>query len=274
MAPDLRPRARILKDLNKDWRAKAIVKIWQHLANEKTPVVQMLGTLERKGSSLVPRPTRPIRSQASPRPWYEGMDHVRDAKDLINRRVKAVETALDWWRTANGKERTGKPGEDPLKERIEANFQLLGVNLLKVRFQLLEAAEALKTIKDLDVTYRQARILPRTLMRGLRLPRQKVELGSAERDQRFAEVVLAQKRLANKYSGTPWALCMQKGSLMTFTKDVRIIEEPPERPTRPDPKDGKKPKDAPKPPPKPGPKPKPPAGPRPGSGSGGPVTGG
>lgn len=274
VAPDLRPRSKILKALNKDWRAHAIVRIWQTLADEKLPVIQTLGTLERKGSTLAMRPTRPVRSTASPRPWYEEMEHVLEAKQSIEKRIGVVERALGWWRSANAKERTGKPGADPLAERVEADFQLLGLNLLKVEFQLHEAVAALESIKQLDVTYRRARILPAVLMTGVDLPQRRIDLGTKERNKRFAEVVLAQKRMAEKFAGTPWELSIKKGNLKTFRKDVRIIEEPAERPTRPEPKPGKGDKDNPKPPPKPTPPPRPPDGPRPGSGSGGPVTGG
>ena len=274
VAPDLRPRNKILKALNKDWRAQAIVRIWQSLADEKLPVIQTLGTLERKGNTIAMRPTRPVRSQAAPRQWYEEMGHVLEAKQSIKKRIKVVDEAIGWWRTANAKERTGTPGEDPLKERIEANFQLLGLNLMKVQFQLHEAVAALETIKQLDVTYRRSRILPSVLMYGINLPKRRIDLGTKERNKRFAEVVLAQKRLAEKYAGTPWELSLKKGNLKTFRKDVRIIEQPGERPTRPEPKPGKGDKNKPKPPPKPTPPPRPADGPRPGSGSGGPVTGG
>jgi len=273
VAPDLRPRTKVLKSLSKDWRAQAIVQIWQTLADEKTPIIQALGTIERRGRALVMRPARPVRSAANPRAWYEDMSHVREAKDLIQKRIDVVERVVGWWRSANAKERTARPGADPLGERIEADFQLLGVNLKKVRFQLFEALAALDSIRKLDVTYRRARILPRRIMSGLKLPAKRVDLGSEDRNHRFADVVLAQRRIANRLAGTPWALSLQKGNLKTFGKDVRLIEEPPTLPT-PKPPRGKgkgKPK-APVLPPTP--PPRPPDGPRPGSGSGGPVTGG
>ncbi|MDJ0522473.1 MAG: hypothetical protein QNJ90_10430 [Planctomycetota bacterium] len=274
LAPDLRPRARVLKSLNKDWRAETIVRVWEHLANDAVPVVQRIGTLERRGTTLVPRPERPVRSETTPLTWFEDMDDVKKAMSFIRERLGAVETALKWWESANGRERTEKPGEDALKERIEADFQLLGVQLRKVRFHHNEALAVLKSIKPLDVTYRRARILPQPISYGTAMPRKKVDLMDDERNARWAEVFLAQSRVARKYPGTPWSHVLQKGWMMTFRKDVQILEQEPERRRpRPDPSAGKGGKGKKKPTPPPAPKPPPPPGPRPGSGSAGPVTG-
>jgi hypothetical protein len=275
LAPDLRPRKMVLKDLKKDWRAKTILKVWEFLADEEAPMIQMMGTLETRGGMRM-RPTRPVRS-ASPAPtWYEEMDHVIQAKRRAQDRIDRVEQVLKWWRSANGKERTARPGASPLLERVEADFQLLGVQLLKVRFQWHEILAALETIKQLDVTYRRVRIRPQGLIQGLWRKGKQVDLGTQERNARYAEVILAATRLANKYAGTPWALSMQKGNLKTFNKDVRVVEEPVEQPERPDKKNkGKKGDKKPTPPKKPTKRPRKPApGPRPGSGSGGPTTGG
>lgn len=276
LAPDLRPRSKILKALVKDWRAQAIVRIWQHLADDALPVVQRIGALERRGGTLVPRPERPVRSQAPALTWFTGMDDVRKAAAFVQKRLSAVETAIKWWESANGKERRGKPGQDPLKERIEADFQLLGVQLRKVRFHHNEALVALKSIKPLDVSYRRARIVPRPIASGVDMPRRPVDLEDDERNARFAEVFLAQGRMARRYPDTPWSLLLKKGWLVTFVKEVQIL--PSERePTRPDPRDrnggrGDK-KEKPPPRPTPTPPPPPPPGPRPGSSGGGPVTG-
>ncbi len=275
LAPDLRPRSRVLKTMNKDWRVQAIVRIWEHLANDALPVVQRIGTLERRGSTLTTRPARPVRSQSAPLTWFEDMDDVKKARGFIKERLEAVEQTIKWWESANGKQRTGKPGEDSLKERIEADFQLLGVQLRKVRFHHNEAIAALKTIKPLDVTYRRARILPKPLAYGVEMPKQKIDLEDDVRNARWAEVFLAQARLARKYPSTPWAAVLNKGWMMTFRKDVRIIEQEREvRKRRPENREGKGKKgEKKKPTPPPKPKPKPPPGPRPGSGGGGPVTG-
>jgi len=211
-----------------------------------------------------------------PLSWFEDMDDVKKASAFIRERLQAVETTIRWWESANGKEREQKPGQDPLNERIEADFQLLGVQLRKVRFHHNEALAALKSIKPLDVTYRKVRILPRPIMIGVEMPRELPDLKDEVRDARFSEVLLAQARMANKYPDTPWSAVLKKGWMMTFTKDVHILPQEREvRKRRPEnrERDGKK-KGKPKPPPKPPtPKPKPPPGARPGSGGGGPVTG-
>ncbi len=275
LAPDLRPRSKVLKSLNKDWRAQTVVRIWEHLADDALPIVQRIGVLERRGNTLVTRPERPVRSSNPPLTWFMDMDDVKKATNFVKQRLSAVESALKWWESANGKTRTEKPGENSLKERIEADFQLLGVQLRKVRFHHNEAIAALKSIKPLDVTYRRARITPRPIVHGVQMRGSAVDLGDEDRNARFAEVFLAQQRVAERYHDTPWALVLQKGWMMTFRKHVEVL--PSEREVRrkpPDPKDGKSGKKDKPPKPPTAPKPPPPPGPRPGSGSGGPTTGG
>ncbi|MHC5011626.1 MAG: hypothetical protein ACYTG6_11880, partial [Planctomycetota bacterium] len=123
VAPDLRPRRRILKDLAADWRAETIIRIWGHLADEANPVLQSIGTLERVGGSLAMRPARPVRSTANPEPWYYDMGDVREAIELVRGRLNAVEQALKWWSSANARARTPRGESNPLQERIEADFQ-------------------------------------------------------------------------------------------------------------------------------------------------------
>jgi hypothetical protein len=275
LAPDLRPRKKVLKDLGRDWRAQTIVRVWEHLANDALPVLQRLGALERRGGTLATRPERAVRSSTPPLTWFTDMKDVKKAQGFLKERLSAVETALKWWEAANGKERKVKPGADALNERIEADFQLLGVQLRKVRFHHNEALAALKTIKPLDVTYRQVRLLPQPILTGVAMPDAGIELGDDERNARFSEVFLAQARMANRYPGTPWEALLKKGWMLTFRKDVQILPQEREvRRTRPEAKDGKGKKDKPVPAPAPKPRPKPPPGARPGSGGGGPVTGG
>ena len=273
LAPDLRPRGKILKDLNRDWRVQTIVRVWEHLANDALPVIQRLGSLERRGGRLVPRPERPVRSTNPPLGWFEDMNDVKQAAAFVKKRLAAVQTALKWWESANGKERSAKPGADALQERVEADFQLLGVQLRKVRFHHNEALAALATIKALDVTYRTARIVPRPIAVGVDLPARRINLGSDERDARFAEVILATARMARKYPGTPWSLLLKKGRLMTFEKVVRIIPEEGGRERKPRDKKGGKGESKPPPAKLPRSRPAPKPGPRPGSSGAGPTTG-
>ena len=64
LAPDLRPRRKILKDLSRDWRVQTIIRVWEHLANDALPIVQRLGAPlqqtpaagERLHLGLPPRP--------------------------------------------------------------------------------------------------------------------------------------------------------------------------------------------------------------------------
>jgi len=274
LSPDLRPRVKVLKDLAKDHRAQTIVRIWEHLANDAMPIVQTLGNLERRGGTLLLRPSRPVRSTAPAPGWYADLDEVKKGERWFRERLAAVDEAIGWWESANGREREERPGEDPLRERIEADFQLLGVQLRKVAFHLHEALAALGEIAPLDVTYRRVRIVPRPLHAGVGPPAKKIDLGDEKRNTRLAECLLAQQRLAERYADTPWALILAKGWMVTFVKDVQILEpERDVRRTEPRAGDGGK-APAPAPPAPPSRPSPPPAGPKPGSGSSGPVTGG
>jgi hypothetical protein len=274
LAPDLRPRTKILKDLGKDGRARTIVRIWEKLADDALPVIQDLGTLECTATALTIRPGRPVRSTNVPATWYERVEDLEKARAFIGARIGVVDQALTSWAQENAKTREQAPGADPLGERVEADFQLLGAQLKRVRFHLGEAQAALATIRPLDVTQRRARLVPQPLppfdpKRPVR------DLGDADRTGRLADLTAVLTRITQRYAGTPWALLLEKGWLITFTKEVQIIEPDEPEPRRPEPekKDGKE-RPAPPPPAPHQPPAPPPVGPRPGSGGGGPTTGG
>lgn len=273
-APDLRPRNRILKDLSKDGRARTIVRIWEHLADEALPVLRDLGTLELAGSALVVRPARPVRSTSLPETGFEDLQQVEKGRAFLQQRVQALETALGWWAQENAKPRAPVQAADALGERVEADFQLLGVQLKRVRFHLGEALAAMATIRALDVTQRRARLLPMPLAVSPDPAKPPPDLGDPARNARLADLVAACRRIQQRYASTPWALILERSWWITFRKDVQIIapEEPePRRPEREP--NGKPPQAPPKPTPPAAPPAPPPAGPRPGSGSGGPTTG-
>ena len=276
LAPDLRPRKQVLKALSGNKWAATIVKIWEHLANEAVPVIQETPTLERRGG-LVSRPARAVRSKQVPLAWrwYQDLEEIESAVAQARKRVSALDKALKWWAAANGRERPPREGVDPLAERVEANFQLLGCQLRKVRFHWGEIHAALKSIRPLDVTYRRVRLRHVPLAKGVRAPRMGVSLEDPRRKARFAELMLSLDRMAKRYAKTPWALMLSKGFVVTYRKDVHVIpRETPGKRDKPKPKPGKGGEGDKKPAPKPTPPPAPPPGPRPGSGSGGPVTGG
>lgn len=277
LAPDLRPRNKVLKSLNRDTRALVTVRIWQHLADEKVPVITSRGVLERRGASMSFRPAARVGSTSRPRAMLEDMDHVKEMKSFVKERIARLKSALGWWRSADAKERTTEPGKDPLADRVEANFQLLGIQLQKLEFHWHEALAALDTVKPLDVTYRRTFIVPGRLHTMDRPPRTKIDLKDEARNARYAALMLAQGQFMQRYAGTPWALIVRKGRLLTFHKDVRVIEPEPtkeelERQRREAEKRAKEEAARPKAP-RPT-RPPPPPGPRPGSGTGGPVTGG
>jgi hypothetical protein len=159
-------------------------------------------------------------------------------------------------------------------ERVTADFQLLGVQLLKMRFSWGEILAALKDVKPHDVSLRRVRLVPSVLHAGARPPAKPVLLGDPDREALLAELLLAQQRLAERHPETPWSLILEKGYVLGWRKDVQVLEDEPTSPTpKPTPSRGPtKPAPTPAPPPKPAPPP--PPGPRPGSGGAGPTTGG
>ena len=267
LAPDLRPRARVLKDLSKDGRARTIVRIWEHLADEACPVVGMRGTLELSGGALRSRPTRPVRSTSRPMVWYEDMRDVRKAMGFAQRRLDALTQALKWWSAENARPRTAPDGRDPLAERTEADFLLLGVQLSKVRFHWLAQRAALGRIKPLHVSHRRVRLKPVSLATGVVRRPAADALEDDTLKVAFAELWASLMKVRLRYPRTPWSLVLEKGWINAYELDVRVIEETPD-PKRP--KQGKGGKEDPQPP-KPPPAP-PPAGPRPGSATDAPAT--
>ncbi len=271
LAPDLRPRQRVLKDLAKDTRARTIVRIWTHLADEARPVIQTLPTLEQRAGALVARPARPVRSSSRPVTWYEDTRAVRKAKAFVQRRLDALAPALSWWESANAKPRSPDALPDALHERIEADFQLLGVQLRKVDFQWREARAALGRIKPLHVSRRRVRLKPVPLAAGLRRLPAAEDLGDPDRNAAFATLWATQARTYERFRQTPWALLLEKGRILGFEIDVQVIDPDPDA-ARPPAKPGGGGKGEAKPMPKPRPAP-PPPGPKPGSTRDGPTTG-
>jgi hypothetical protein len=254
----------VLRGLSKDGRARTIVRIWQHLADEACPVVGMLGTVELVGGALRGRPTRPVRSTARTATWYEDMRDVRKAIGFAQRRLDALTQATRWWSAENARPTTPPDQADPLTERVEADFQLLGVQLGKVRFHWLARRAALERIKPLHVSHRRVRLKPVILATGaVRRPAADA-LESEPLEVAFAQLWASIMKVRLRYPRTPWSLVLEKGWVAAYDLDVQVIDDTPD-PKRP--KDGKPP---PKPPtPRPAP---PPAGPRPGSATDAPAT--
>jgi len=267
LAPDLRPRSRILKDLSRDPRASAIVRIWEHLADEGCPVIGAHGVLEETGGALRMRPARPVRSIDRWGTWYEDMSDVRKAIGFAQRRLDALAPALKWWAAADARARTPPDRPDTLDERIEADFQLLGVQLAKVRFHWEARRAALERIKPLHVSHRRVRLKPVILASGLERRSVADQLEDERLKAAFAELWIATMKVGSRYRRTPWALLIEKGWVAGYELDVRVIEEAPTPPKKPTPGKGDAPPAPPPTPPKP-----PPAGPRPGSSTDAPTT--
>lgn len=277
VAPDLRPRARVLRDLAREGRARLVVRTWERLADEAVPLVGALGTLELAGTSLVSRPVRALRSVPAPPTWHASEDDLQATRAWIAARAAVLDACLQGWEQEDARPREEAPGASPLLERLEADFLLLGAQLRCARFHLGELEAALDTVRPLDITQRRVRLVPEPIVLAPASPglRRGIDLGEPQRTRRLAELVFALERVRSRYAGTPWSLLVEKAALRTWRKEVQIVEQEPE-PRRPEPEPrparGSAPAPAPKPPPPP-PAP-PPAGPRPGSGGGGPTTGG
>lgn len=275
-APDLRPRQDVLRALGDERKAQAIVRIWEFLADEEAPIVLDHGTLERVGQSLVARPMRPVRSGTDFEGRYASAKEVAKAKERALERKRRVEQALVWW-TDEAKRETTPTGEspDPLRRRTEADFDLLGFQLQKVRFHWGEILAALDEI-DLRVFdgEKKVHLVPVPLAAGVRSLREDLKFLGLDRAAAFVDATVTGRRVAAKYHGTPWALFVGKGG---FVSVKAVVEEPrpppPERPARPE--RPEKPEKPPKgPPPKPEPKGPPPPPRRPSSGGAGEKTDG
>ena len=271
-APDLRPRAELLRAMSQDKRATTIVKIWEYCAEEEAPLVLDHGTVERAGQSLVARPMLPVRSATAFETSYALESQVTKAKAVALERQRRAEQALSWWTDVAKREVTPSGATiDPLTRRVEANFDLLGAQLLKVRFHWGEIRAALETIKPemVDGDHRTG-LVPVTIAVGYTQTRAGGTLEGDAREAGFIDLLATLQRIAKKYHGTPWSLIVEKGyvsTILTRTIDTRPRPEPPQ------PKGAEPPKQRPMPPRVPEAKPAPPPPPeRPGSGSGSSTT--
>jgi hypothetical protein len=214
-------------------------------------------------------------------PVFERPEQLQKAKEFAAQRLKHVEQALEWWNAEIAKVTPGDHPNDPLHRRVEADFDLLGFQLKKVRFHWREVVAGLDAcpIGDLD-THHRVFLEPVPLAAGRALvpsgrnaPAKPVDLGDPKRNETFAEVFAAAKAIVAQYHDTPWALVVDKGILVSFRPRSIEIRPPPIMPDPPPMDSGPRPSAPPRPPPPPRPQP-PPAGERPGSGSGSPTTGG
>jgi len=269
-APDLRPRHEVLRALSESRKATTIVRIWEYLADEEAPVLLDHGTVERAGASLVARPMRPVRSSSDFEARYESAKDVMKAKERAIERKKRIEQAMAWWTDDAKREVTpSAPVSDPLAKRVEADFELLGFQLAKVRFHWGEVIAALETIDPavFDGDHR-VRLEPVPLATGVKSLRPDLRSLSLERAAAFVDATGQGMRLQAKYHGTPWSLFVEKGFFVTMRAVTDEIRPAP----RPAPDKGDRPKG---PPPKPtGPPPPPPPPQRPSSGGSGEKTGG
>jgi len=270
-APDLRPREKVLASLEGMRRAHVIVRVWEHLADDAAPVVRDHGTLEKPGGgALTPRPMLPVRSATPFATTYRIYNDVVRARATAVDRKARVEQALGWWADEAKRETTGEVSRtDALRQRVEADFDLLGSQLLKVRFHWGEGIGALDTIDRGVFDGRRTVVLrPEPLAAGLAVLRPTYRLPDVVRASAFVDAMASVRRIAQKYRGTPWAVMVERGVL--FTVATSVIEPRPE-PVRPEPQRPEPPKRPAKP--EPAGKPAPPPPPeRPGSGVGGPTT--
>ncbi len=270
-APDLRSRQDVLRALSDNKKAVAVVRIWEFLADEESPVVLDHGTLERSGASLVSRAMRPVRSGTDFESRYETMKDVVKARERAVERKRRVEQALGWWTDEAKREVTPSGASpDPLARRAEADFELLGFQLQKVRFHWGEIIAALDTIDPavFDGMHR-VRLEPVPLAQGVKSLRDDLRLLGLERAAAYVDATVTGRKLGEKYRGTPWALFVNRGYFVTIKAVVVDVRPPPPRPDRPE-------RPAKGPPPKPSddPPPRPPPPSRPSSGSGSEKTGG
>lgn len=268
-APDLRPRAEVLKALEGSRKALAVVKVWDLIADETAPLVLDRATLERAGGGLAVRPMGPVRSGSDFETAYRDRRELAQAREIALDRRRRAEQALAVWLEEMRREVTPSTAgrEDPLLERVEADFDLLGWQLLKVRFHWGEVIAALDgVVPAVFDGERRVHLLPVPLARGVTAVRRDVRIEDGARAAAYMDVMATGRRLVNKYHGTPWALLVEKGIVFSMTTRIEEPRPPTPRPAMPSPPV------KPMPPPPPA-KPKPPPPPvRPGSAGGGPTT--
>jgi hypothetical protein len=269
-APDLRPRDEVRQALDGMKRAHAIVRIWEHLADATAPVVLDHGTLERPGGgALAPRPMLPVRSTTPFPQLFRSKKDVQEARATALERKKRVEQALEWWTDEGKREVTTAESarSDPLRRRVEADFDLLGCQLAKVAFHWGEVLAALDGIERHALDESNAAYLrPEVIAVGVNVTRPRLTLPDPNRSEAFLASMASVRKVAAKYKATPWAAIIERGVHATFeveSVDLRPPKVDPARPTS-----GKPPPPAPpRPPPAPPPEPV-----RPGSGSGSETT--
>jgi hypothetical protein len=267
-APDPRPRAEILKALAGMKRARVLVKIWEHLAAEEAPVIRDHGTLEIDRGGLAPRPAIPVRSNTYLNLVFREFAEVERALETARARRARVEEAVAWWVDDARRETTPvSDGDlDPLRQRVEANFDLLGFQLVKVRFHWGEVIAALESIRadEFRDDRVEIRLFPRVIARGAR-PMGSERLPDSARTGAFLAALASGRRIVARYHDTPWAAVVDRGETWTIEKAYRQVDPRPPPP----PSKGNPPKPAPRQPP-----PAPPPPQRPNSGVGGDTTGG
>jgi hypothetical protein len=265
-APDLRTRAEILKALAGMRRARTLVRIWDHLSAEEAPVVRDHGTLEIDRGGLAARPAIPVRSAVRIATVFRDHAQVERALEIALDRRARVEEATSWWVDDARRETTtvSDGSLDPLRQRVEADFDLLGFQLVKVRFHWGEVIAALESIRpeDFQDDRVEIRLVSRVIARGAQTVGA-VRLPDATRMGALVAVTASARRIVTRYHSTPWALVVDKGEAWTVDKVLR--EVPPPQPPSPGRPTAAKP---------PAPRPAPAPGPRPSSGPGGDTTGG
>ncbi|MCC7137948.1 MAG: hypothetical protein IT460_05910 [Planctomycetes bacterium] len=275
-APDLRPRAEVLRALDGMKRVHAIVRAWEHLADDTQPVLLDHGTLEKPGGgALATRPMLPVRSGTDFPAAYRLKSDVDRAHDVAVERKRRLEQALSIW--ADEAKRETTPGDgarsDPLRMRVEADFDLLAAQMLKARFHWGETIAALDRVDRavLDGDH-EVRLRPVVLARGVVVTQPGLRLPDVARATAFVEAMAEQRRVIARYPATPWSVVVERGEMFTVEPYVIDLRPPPrpEEPPSPPPPTPRPPKPAP-PPAKPSPPPPPE---RPASGVGGPTTGG
>ena len=145
---------------------------------------------------------------------------MRKAIGFAQRRLDALTPATRWWSAENARPTTPPDQADPLTERVEADFQLLGVQLGKVRFHWLARRAALERIKPLHVSHRRVRLKPVILATGaVRRPAADA-LESEPLEVAFAQLWASIVKVRLRYPRTPWSLVLEKGWVAAYDLDV------------------------------------------------------
>jgi hypothetical protein len=213
-APDLRSRAAILSDLGRCPEARALFRAWEALAKpscggvRRRPPVRLVKGRPRMDEEGTVKPNRGLRLD------FQGRGDAMAGLDLVRERIGDVEGALDLVEKARRGEHGKKARPATAHRRWRAHLDLMNLQLMRLRFHLVEMERTLEDLEDEDIRNETIHLRPAPIAVGSEL-RPGVQFPEDWAD--FLREVLAEsKRMEEAYAGTPWGYAASLGELVSF----------------------------------------------------------